>query len=264
MRFKEKVAIVTGAGSGIGRAIAELLAQEGANIAIPDINMDGAHKTAQAIKALGRRALVVQTDVADSRQVQTAIAKTLEAFNQIDILVNNAGINIRKFPTEYTDEDWNRVIGVNLNGVWFFCRYVIGHFLQRGQGNIVNVASIGAFQAAHDRAPYMASKGAVVSLTQALANDLADRNIRVNAVAPGNTASSMTTPATNPDLDAMTKFLVPMKRWARPEEIARAVAFLASEDASFITGHTLVVDGGLTVCNRIGRSLPVMSAPQVR
>lgn len=254
MRFVGKVVIVTGAGSGIGQAIAKKFAEEGADIAIPDINVAGAQKTAEAIKAIGRKVLVVETDVTDSQQVQAMIAKTVDTFGQIDILVNNAGINIRKFPNEFTDEEWHRVIDVNLNGVWYFCRYVLDHFLQRGQGNIVNIASIGAFQAAHDRAPYMASKGAVVSLTQALANDLAEKNIRVNAVAPGNTATSMT--AAQSDLDAMTKFLVPMKRWAKPEEIAAAVAFLASDEASFITGHTLVVDGGAIVTNRIGRSLP--------
>jgi 3-oxoacyl-[acyl-carrier protein] reductase len=254
MKFKRKVAIVTGAGSGMGRVIAQRLAKEGADIAIAEINADGGLETCASIEAVGRKALFVETDVADSKQVQSMIAKTIDTFGQIDILVNNAGINIRKFPNEFTDEEWHRVINVNLHGVWYFCRYVIDHFLTRGEGNIINIASIGAFQAAHDRAPYMASKGGVVSLTQALANDLADKNIRVNAIAPGNTATSMT--ASQPDLDAMTKFLVPMKRWAKPEEIAAAVVFLASDEASFITGHTLVIDGGMIVTNRIGRTLP--------
>jgi NAD(P)-dependent dehydrogenase (short-subunit alcohol dehydrogenase family) len=254
MRFKGKNVIVTGAGSGIGRAIAYRFAEEGADISIPDIDLGRAQETAGSIEAMGCKALVLRTDVAESQQVQDAIAKTLEVFDHIDILVNNAGINIRKFPNEFTDEEWHHVINVNLHGVWYFCRYVLDHFLERGQGNIVNVASIGAFQAAHDRAPYMASKGAVVSLTRALANDLADRNIRVNAVAPGNTATSMT--ATQSDLDEMTRFLVPMKRWAQPGEIASVVAFLASDDASFVTGHTLCVDGGMIVSNKIGRSLP--------
>ena len=254
MRFNGQVAIVTGAGSGIGQAIARRFAQEGADIAIADLNPAAARQTADIVEALDRQALVVETDVTRSPQVQAMIARTIDVFGHIDVLVNNAGINIRKFPNEFTDEEWHRVIDVNLHGVWYFCRYILDHFLQRGRGNIVNIASIGAFQAAHDRAPYMASKGAVVSLTHALANDLADKNIRVNAIAPGNTATKMT--AAQSDLDAMTKFLVPMKRWAKPEEIAAAAAFLASDDASFVTGHTLVVDGGAIVTNRIGRTLP--------
>ena len=254
MRFNGQVVIVTGAGSGIGQAIARRFAQEGADIAIADLNPAGARDTADIVEALDRQALVVETDVTKSPQVQAMIARTIEVFGHIDVLVNNAGINIRKFPNEFTDEEWHRVIDVNLHGVWYFCRYILDHFLQRGRGNIVNIASIGAFQAAHDRAPYMASKGAVVSLTHALANDLADKNIRVNAIAPGNTATKMT--AAQSDLDAMTKFLVPMKRWAKPEEIAAAAAFLASDDASFVNGHTLVVDGGAIVTNRIGRTLP--------
>ena len=254
MRFNGQVAIVTGAGSGIGQAIARRFAQEGADIAIADLNPAAARQTADIVEALDRQALVVETDVTRSPQVQAMIARTIDVFGHIDVLVNNAGINIRKFPNEFTDEEWHRVIDVNLHGVWYFCRYILDHFLQRGRGNIVNIASIGAFQAAHDRAPYMASKGAVVSLTHALANDLADKNIRVNAIAPGNTATKMT--AAQSDLDAMTRFLVPMKRWAKPEEIAAAAAFLASDDASFVNGHTLVVDGGAIVTNRIGRTLP--------
>lgn len=255
MRFKNRNIVVTGGGNGIGRAIALRFALEGAAIAIPDINLEAGLKTVELVEAAGRKAVAIETDVSDSGQVQAAIKKILEEFGGIDVVVNNAGINIRKPPNEYTDEDWHRVISVNLHGVWYFCRYVLDHFLKCGHGVIVNIASIGAFQAAHDRAPYMASKGAVVSLTQALANDLADKNIRVNAVAPGNTASNMANPQSNSDLDAMTRFLVPMKRWAAPREIADAVAFLASDEASFITGHTLCVDGGLIVSNQIGRAL---------
>ena len=256
MRLREKVAIVTGAGSGIGRATAVRLAEEGADVAISEIDREGAEQTAESIRELGRRALVTQTDVSRSEAVQAAIAKTLDTFGRIDIVVNNAGINLYKFPNEFTDEDWHRVIGVNLNGVWFNCRYVLDHFLARGQGNIVNIASIGAFQASHLREPYMASKGGVVALTRTLAIDLADRNIRVNAVAPGMTETEMTSWRVGGDQYALGQYLAPMGRWGRPREVADAVLFLASDESSYITGHVLCVDGGMIAGNRIGRPFP--------
>lgn len=256
MSFKDKVVVVTGAGSGIGRAIAIRFAEEGADISIPDIVEEGARKTAESVNALGRRSLVLKTDVSDSHQVQNAIATTIEKLGKIDIIVNNAGINIKNFPTEFTDEDWRKVIGTNLDGVWYFCRYVLPHFLDRGKGCIVNIASIGAYQASYDRAPYMASKGGVVSLTQALALDLAEKNIRVNAVAPGMTATGMSPVLKNPELDRVTRFLSPMRRWGKPEEVANAVLFLASDEASIITGTVLLADGGMMAGNQIGRSIP--------
>ncbi len=262
MRLKEKVAIVTGAGSGIGRAIAIRFAEEGADVAIPDIDEEGAEKTAESIRELGRRVVVTKTDVSRSKEVQASIAKTIETFGQIDIVVNNAGINIYKFPNEFTDEDWHKVIGVNLNGVWFYCRYVLDHFLERGQGNIVNIASIGAIQSSHLREPYMASKGGVAALTRTLAIDLADRNIRVNAVAPGMTETEMTSWRVDGDQYALGNYLAPMGRWGLPHEAANAVLFLASDESSYITGHVLVGDGGLTAGNPIGRPFPTPPAAE--
>jgi NAD(P)-dependent dehydrogenase (short-subunit alcohol dehydrogenase family) len=262
MRFTDKTAIVTGAGSGIGRAIACRLATECADIAIADINLEGAEETATQVRQLGRKACVVATDVADVTSVQTAISKTIDALGHIDILVNNAGINIRAPAHEMTDDQWHQVINVNLHGVWYFCRYMLPHFFERGGGNIVNIASIGAVEASHDRVPYMASKGAVASMSRALAIDLAERNIRVNAVSPGMTASNLATPELQKEMDAVTKVYTPMRRWAKSEEIAAAVAFLASDDASYITGHVLTVDGGMTAGNRIGRALPPPDSPE--
>lgn len=258
MRLKEKIAIVTGAGSGIGRSIAHRFAEEGANIAIPDINEEDAEETAESIRKLGREALVIKTDVSRSEEVRYSIARTLECFGHIDIVVNNAGINIYKFPNEFTDEDWYRVIGVNLNGVWFYCRYVLDHFLERGRGNIVNIASIGAFQTSHLRTPYMASKGAVVSLTKALAIDLADKNIRVNAVAPGMIETKMTSWRVSGDQYALGNYLCPTGRWGLPHEVANAALFLASDDSTYVTGHALVIDGGMIAGNPIGRPFPTM------
>ena len=256
MRFKDQVAIVTGAASGIGKATAIKFAQEGAHIVICDRDEEQARPVAESIETLDRRCQIIPMDVSDSPQVQSAIDQAIATMGQVDVVVNNAGINLRKPPQEITDDDWNNVIGINLNGVWFFCRYILPHFLQRGRGVIVNIASIGAFQASYDRAPYMAAKGGVVGLTQALAADLAEENIRVNAVAPGMTETGFSPVAKNPELDAMTRFLCPMRRWARPEEIANAVAYLASEDASFVNGEVLRVDGGTVSTNQVGRSLP--------
>ena len=259
MRLKDKVAIVTGAGSGIGQAIALRFAEEGADISIPDVNEEGAAATAESIRRLGREALVMKTDVSVSAEVQASIAKTLEQFGKIDIVVNNAGINLYKFPTEFTDEEWLRIIGVNLNGVWFYCRYVIDHFLERGQGNIVNIASIGSFQTSYKRVPYMSSKGAVMGLTKALATDLASKNIRVNAVAPGMTETGMTKWRVGSDQYALGNYLIPMGRWGQPREIANAALFLASDESSYVTGHLLCADGGFLAGNPIG--LPFPSRP---
>ena len=260
-RFAGKVALVTGAGSGIGRATACRFAREGADVAIPDLHVDGAEETAAMVRAEGREALALETNVADSEQVRGALAATLHRFGHIDILVNNAGINIREEVWKMTDEQWHQVIDVNLHGVWYFCRHILDHFLDRGGGNIVNIVSVAAVEASHDRVPYMASKGAVASMTRALAIDLADKNIRVNGVSPGMTASNLATPKLKKEMDAMTKVLTPMRRWASVDEIAAAVAFLASDDASYITGHILTVDGGMTAGNRIGRTLPPADHP---
>ena len=212
------------------------------------------------IEQLGRECLVVPTDVADVAAVRAAIDASINHFRQVDFVVNNAGINMREEVDRVTDEQWHRVIDVNLHGVWYFCRYILEHFYRRGGGNLVNIASVGAFEASHDRVPYMASKGAVASMTRALAIDLAEKNIRVNAVAPGMTASNLATPEIKKDLDVWTKVLTPLRRWARSEDIAASVAFLLSDEASYITGHVLTVDGGMTAGNRIGRTLPSMDA----
>jgi NAD(P)-dependent dehydrogenase (short-subunit alcohol dehydrogenase family) len=262
VRFKGHVTVVTGGGSGIGRAIALRFAREGSHVAIPDVDEAGATQTAAEVRKLGAEALVIRTDVSKSEEVQVCLQTVLQRFQKIDILVNNAGINIARPLEEFSDADWHRIVGINLNGVWFFCRYTIPHFLQRGGGVIVNIASIGAFQASHDRAPYMASKGGVVSLTQSLALDFADRNIRVNAIAPGVVETAMGIRwRANPANRRSVTFLTPMGRFGQPDEIAAAAAFLASDDASFITGHTLCVDGGLLAGNRFGRQELWEAAP---
>ncbi len=254
MRLKDKVAIVTGGGSGIGREIALLFAREGADVVIPDINEQGGTETAEMVVRLGRMALACSTDVVVPDQVRSCIKSALDVFGSVDILINNAGITVRKSILDTTDQEWHRVMDVNVGGVWYFSRYILDHFIERGGGNIVNIASISAFTPSHNRTAYNASKGAVVSLTRALALDFADKNIRVNAVAPGLVATNMGQDLAKSEIYELGKYLTPMGRWAAPKEIADAVLFLASSESSYITGQVLFVDGGITSGNPIGKA----------
>jgi NAD(P)-dependent dehydrogenase (short-subunit alcohol dehydrogenase family) len=255
MRFQNKVALITGAGSGIGRAIACRFAEEGADIAVHDVAVEGAAATGEMILTRNRRVETYQVDVSRSDQVQEVIAQTIRDFGRVHTLVNCAGINIYRRLFDFSDEEWNQIIGVDLTGTWNYCRYLGPHLVEKGGGSIVNISSVGAFQTSYYRAPYMASKGGVSSLTKAMALDLAESNVRVNAVAPGLVKTGMSRP-TEKRLGVITEDLVraltPMRRWAAPEEVANAVLFLASDDASFITGQDLAVDGGITAGNQFG------------
>ena len=196
---------------------------------------------------MGRRTLVTPTDVASSSQVQAAVALSLEAFGKIDVLVNNAGISVYREPFDYTDEEWDRVIGVNLTGVWLFCRYVGPHMVSRGEGSIINVASVGADQASYYRAPYMASKGGVASLTRALALDLAAKNVRVNAVAPSAVMTEGTEEFFGDKLDRAKEVIAQgqtLQRNLEVGDLAGTIVYLASDASKFVTGQTIMVDGG--------------------
>lgn len=255
MRLHDKVALITGAGAGIGRAIACRLAEEGADIAIHDISIADANQTAEMIRKVGRRAETYQVDVARADQVRSVIARTVGDFGRVHILVNDAGVSIYRRLFDFTDEDWDRIIGVNLTGTWNYCRYLGQHMVERGGGAIVNIASLAAVSASYCRAPYCASKGGVAMLTKALALDLAESNVRVNAVAPGSIKTPMSRPwdrRFGSSTESMVLALSPMRRWGQPEEIANAVLFLASDEASYVTGAMLMADGGLSAGNQIG------------
>lgn len=262
-RFVGKTALVTGAGSGIGRATAIRLASEGAAVAIHEVNMAGAEETVRMIVENGGKAKAYETDVTDRQKIKECIAATMEDFGgRIDILVNNAGVNRYKDFFDFHDEEWDWIIGVNLTGVWNYCRQLAEHMAKNGGGSIVNISSVGATMSSYMRVPYMSSKGGTHMLTQALAQDMGKYNVRVNAVAPGCIETEMTRPdEKRPGCSnrPMIKMLTAMHRYGKPEDIAAAVAFLASDDATYITGSTLTVDGGMNAGNPIG--LPVLPVP---
>lgn len=245
MELKGKVALVTGASRGIGRAIALRLAQEGADIALIYASNDqAAQEAAGHVEALGVRALTLRADVSDFAQAQAAYAQAKEALGAPDILVNNAGITRDGLAMRMSQADFDRVVQVNLNGAFYLTRAALPDFVRRRSGRIINITSVSGLDGNPGQVNYAASKAGMVGLTKALAREVASRGITVNAVAPGFVATDMTA-AMNPDTLAQALKLVPMGRAAQPQEIAGAVAFLAGPDAGYITGQVLRVDGGM-------------------
>lgn len=248
MRFADKISIVTGGGGEIGRATAKRLASEGATVAVVDLNLELAENTVAEIIAAGHQAWAWQTDVARRGQVEAMTSEVLRRHGRIDVLGNIAGIAPPAPFLETTDENWEATIDVNLKGV-FFCSQVIARAMVAGgvKGNIVNMASTNGLVGEVGLVAYNASKFGVIGLTMTTAIELAPHGIRVNAVAPGmiRTKLSQAVLDADPEL-ARTYFQdkIPMARFGEPYEVAAAVAFLASDDAAFITGHSLVVDGG--------------------
>ncbi len=247
MRLEDKVAIVTGGGSGIGRAAAELFAREGAKVVVADYKADSGQDALRAITDAGGDAVFVRVDVSDPRQVDHMIQVTLDTYGGIDILFNNAGVLLFGTIVDTRVEDWSRLMSINLTGVFLCSKAVIPHMIKRGGGSIINTSSsTGAHDAAGNIAAYVASKGGVTLLTRAMAIDHAKDHIRVNAIAPGPTDTPMLRDNLSPE--ALDDFAAtfPMKRLGRPEELAYAALFLASDEASFVTGAVLAVDGGQT------------------
>ena len=239
----DRVAIVTGAGRGIGRGIARCLARAGAEVVIVDQAEDRIAAVVAEIEALGRRGFGVSADVARADDVKRVLRETLGRFGKIDILVNNAGVLVVRRMIEQTEEDWDRVLDVNLKGMFLCAREVVPEMIARKRGAIVNIASIAAFHVTVPHVPYAASKSGVVALTRDLAYEVGRHGIRVNAIAPGPVETPMARIASEEQRQQIAG-TIPLGRLGQPEDIGNAVVFLASDAASFITGATLPVSGG--------------------
>ena len=239
----DRVAIVTGAGQGIGRGVARCLARAGAHVVIADQAPERIAPAAAEVESLGVQSLGVPTDVSRSDDIKRMVQQTLERFGRIDILVNNAGRVVVKPMVEQSEADWDHVVDVNLKGVFLCCRYVVPEMITRKRGAIVNIASIAAFHVTVPHVPYAASKAGVVALTRDLAYEVARYGIRVNAIAPGPIETPMSQMVSAEQRQAISR-TVPLGRMGQPEDIGEAAAFLASDAASFITGATLPVSGG--------------------
>src|SRR5256714_4717703 len=250
-QFTGKVAFVTGAASGIGRAAALAFASEGAGVVAADVSEQGNQETARLIEAQGGRALAAWCDVTRDEDVKAALAKTVEVFGRLDFAFNNAGIEPRKpAPTaEYDEQEWNRIIDINLRGVFLCLKYEIPLILKQGGGAIVNTSSGAGVIGIKGSPAYTAAKHGVIGLTKAAALDYAGQNLRVNAICPRYIDTPMMVRFTGGTAEGRAKVIAeePAGRMGKPEEIAAAVVWLCSDGAAFMVGHAMVVDGGQTV-----------------
>ena len=249
MKLDGKVALITGGAKGIGKAMALLFAEEGADIAIVDWDLSSAEETAAKVKEKGRKAIAIKADVANVKDVDMAVDTVLKELGDIHILINNAGIAQQVVPTIETPvEHWEKVMGVHLRGTFLFCRRVGKWMVSQKRGKIVNLGSVGGLQGFPGRNAYGPAKAGVMYLAKSLGVEWAKYNINVNAIAPGYVMTEMAEDLANQGaikVDEIKK-RTPLRRFARPEEIAKAALFLVSDDASYITGVTLPVDGGWT------------------
>ena len=249
MRLQNRVALITGAGSGIGRATALRLAQEGARVAVVDWNETTGPETVQLVKDQGGEAFFVHADVSKVADTERIVTQTVARYGQLNILVNNAAIMVEKTAIDTTEEDWDRIVSVNLKGTFFCAKYAILQFRRQGRGSvIVNMASVNSFFAEGGIAAYCTTKGGILQMTRALAMDHSAEGIRVNAICPGWIETPMNANffALGPHIREQAGKLHAIARIGQPEEVANAVLYLASDEASFVTGAMLAVDGGFS------------------
>lgn len=249
--FENKVALVTGAASGIGLATARAFAQAGASVALVDVNGEAVTAQAETLVAAGYQAIGIRCDVANISQVEAMVKETVTAFGRLDAAFNNAGIqNILAETADATVEDYDRVMSINLRGVWACMKFELEHMRRQGSGTIVNCSSLGGLIGGAERANYHAAKHGVIGLTKSAALEYAARNIRINAVCPGliwtPMADQMVAAGQGEALEGMTK-AIPMGRHGKPEEIADAVLWLSSSTSSYVTGQSISVDGGFVM-----------------
>jgi 3-oxoacyl-[acyl-carrier protein] reductase len=244
MSLAGRVALVTGASQGIGKACALLLAEAGADVALGSRNLEKLESVAREVESLGRKALVLSLDVGKSDSVQVAVAKTLETLGKIEVLVNNAGITRDNLTLRMKAEDWDAVLRTNLDGAYHCIRAVLPGMVKQRYGRIINIASVVAQTGNPGQANYIASKAGLIGLTKAVAAEVASRNITVNAVSPGFIDTAMTAKLAE-EVQQKILAMIPLRRMGTDREVAYGVRFLASDEAAYVTGHVLNINGGM-------------------
>ena len=251
-RFKDKIVIVTGAGSGIGERTAIKFSSEGASVVVADINNETGNLVSEHINNNGGKSFFVETNVAEFSSIESMVSETLDTFGIPDVLINNAGINVFGEPLDMPDSEWKRAFSVDLDGVWFGCKAVLPHMLKKNKGSIVNVASVHGIQIIPNCFPYPVAKHGVIGLTKALAVDYAAKGIKINSISPGYIETPIIDRFfnTKPDPIAARKEAEnhqPIKRMGTTDEIANTIMFMSSDECNYMIGANIVVDGGITL-----------------